>query len=267
MTAPTDPNRFEEMYLDERTAHGLPAATPWDIGGPRNPSFNNSSHSAVIKVRCSILVPDRATMHPLRVQRACRPPALTLRRGELERAKQNAKKAGVSVTSRCGCDQARGAGEQVSTLSSTAPSTTCSAPNRRLPEVLRQGPASGPPIRARGCTCFEFGLRTASTASRCQRSLVEDDFRQVFPAAGWEITYLGPTTYQGNMSAEVVVRGDGHARPRDGRRDEPACWSGCGVIEPWLVDGRVHMPFWEIARHPASARPPWHRPQRDRVDA
>src|SRR5258708_10607293 len=35
MTAPVDPDRFEEMYRDGRTAHGLPAATPWDIGGPQ----------------------------------------------------------------------------------------------------------------------------------------------------------------------------------------------------------------------------------------
>src|ERR1700755_1073192 len=35
MTVPIDPNRFEELYRDERTAHGLPAATPWDIGGPQ----------------------------------------------------------------------------------------------------------------------------------------------------------------------------------------------------------------------------------------
>jgi SAM-dependent methyltransferase len=32
---PTDPTRFEEMYRDERTSHGLPAATPWDVGGPQ----------------------------------------------------------------------------------------------------------------------------------------------------------------------------------------------------------------------------------------
>src|ERR1700739_3147286 len=38
MTAPfdpTDPTRFEEMYRDERMQHGLPTATPWDIGGPQ----------------------------------------------------------------------------------------------------------------------------------------------------------------------------------------------------------------------------------------
>ena len=32
---PTDPTRFEEMYRDDRVSHGLPAATPWDIGGPQ----------------------------------------------------------------------------------------------------------------------------------------------------------------------------------------------------------------------------------------
>jgi hypothetical protein len=34
MTAP-DPTRFEEMYRDDRLSHRLPAATPWDIGGPQ----------------------------------------------------------------------------------------------------------------------------------------------------------------------------------------------------------------------------------------
>jgi len=32
------------------------------------------------------------------------------------------------------------------------------------------------------------------------RSLSEDNFRQVFPGAGWEITYLQPNTYQVNIS-------------------------------------------------------------------
>jgi len=32
-----------------------------------------------------------------------------------------------------------------------------------------------------------------------------NDFRDVLPAAGWEISYLGPTTYQVNLSAEMKV--------------------------------------------------------------
>src|ERR1700742_5381409 len=30
-----DPTRYEKMYADQQTSHGLPAATPWDIGGPQ----------------------------------------------------------------------------------------------------------------------------------------------------------------------------------------------------------------------------------------
>jgi hypothetical protein len=33
--APVDPSRYEKMYRDQQTAQGLPAATPWDIGGPQ----------------------------------------------------------------------------------------------------------------------------------------------------------------------------------------------------------------------------------------
>jgi hypothetical protein len=35
------------------------------------------------------------------------------------------------------------------------------------------------------------------------RSLSEEDFRQVIPAPNWEITYLGPTTYRGNVSVKT----------------------------------------------------------------
>ena len=30
-----DPTRYEKMYADQQVSHGLPAATPWDIGGPQ----------------------------------------------------------------------------------------------------------------------------------------------------------------------------------------------------------------------------------------
>src|ERR1700690_2958316 len=34
-SAQVDPNRYEKMYRDQQVAQGLPAATPWDIGGPQ----------------------------------------------------------------------------------------------------------------------------------------------------------------------------------------------------------------------------------------
>jgi hypothetical protein len=35
VTASGDPTRFDEMYRDDRTTHGLPAATPCYIGRPQ----------------------------------------------------------------------------------------------------------------------------------------------------------------------------------------------------------------------------------------
>jgi hypothetical protein len=44
VTTPVDPTRFDEAYRDDRRAHGLPAATPWDIGGAV--SGNSGVHPA-----------------------------------------------------------------------------------------------------------------------------------------------------------------------------------------------------------------------------
>jgi hypothetical protein len=49
---------------------------------------------------------------------------------------------------------------------------------------------------------FEFGDHNVN-GFKMPRALSEDDFRQVLPVAGWEITYLGPNTYQGNVSVET----------------------------------------------------------------
>ena len=50
---------------------------------------------------------------------------------------------------------------------------------------------------------FEFGEGNVN-GFKMMRSLSENDFRDVLPVGGWEITYLGTTTYQVNMSAETI---------------------------------------------------------------
>src|SRR5262249_56998025 len=50
---------------------------------------------------------------------------------------------------------------------------------------------------------FEFGAHNVN-GFKMMRSLSEKDFRDVLPAGGWEITYLGTTTYQVNISAEQI---------------------------------------------------------------
>jgi SAM-dependent methyltransferase len=90
---------------------------------------------------------------------------------------------------------------------------------------------------------YEFGAHNVN-GLRMPRFLTEDDFHQVLPAAGWEITYLGPTTYQGNVSVEVLEMMA--ARNPDMADEMKPMLERLRVIEPWLIDGRVHMPFWEV---------------------
>ena len=90
---------------------------------------------------------------------------------------------------------------------------------------------------------YEFGEHNVN-GFRMPRSMTADDFREVLPDGGWEITYLGTTTYQGNVSVEVFEMMA--ARNPDMADEMTPLLERLRVIEPWLVDGRVHMPFWEV---------------------
>ena len=76
------------------------------------------------------------------------------------------------------------------------------------------------------------------------RSLSENDFRDVLPVGGWEITYLGTTTYQINMSAETIELMA--ARNPDMAEQAQTLLERFRAMEPWLQGGRVHAPFWEV---------------------
>ena len=90
---------------------------------------------------------------------------------------------------------------------------------------------------------FEFGVHNVNGFSM-PRSLSEDDFRQVLPVGGWEITYLGTTTYQVNVSVETFEM-MAQRNPNMADRVE-SILEQFQAMEPWLVNGRVHAPFWEV---------------------
>jgi hypothetical protein len=90
---------------------------------------------------------------------------------------------------------------------------------------------------------FEFGAHDVN-GFRMPRSLSEDHFRQVFPDAGWEITYLGPTTYQVNLSVQAIEMMLAR-NPDQAEQIEPML-ERFRVMEPWLTNGRAHAPFWEM---------------------
>ncbi len=90
---------------------------------------------------------------------------------------------------------------------------------------------------------FEFGEGNVN-GFKMMRSLSENDFRDVLPVGGWEITYLGTTTYQVNMSAETIELMA--ARNPDMAEQSKSLLERFRAMEPWLVNGRVHAPFWEV---------------------
>ena len=242
MTAPVDPNRFEEMYRDERTAHGLPAATPWDIGGPQ-PVVQQLVALGAIKGE--VLDPGTGPGHHaiLYASKGLSTTGIDASPSAIERARDNARKAGVSVDFQVAdatkLDGLEGRFDTV--VDSAFYHVFSTEPDLQKSYVQALHRATKPGARL-------FMLEFASTYSvngfQMPRGLSEDDFRQVLPAGGWEITYLGPTTYQGNVSVEAFETMA--ARIPDMADEMKPLLERLRVIEPWLVDGRVHMPFWEV---------------------
>jgi len=238
---PADPARFEEMYRDDRLSNGLPAATPWDIGGPQ-PVVRRLV--ALGAVRGEVLDPGTGPGHHA-IYYAAKGYAATGIDGSataLERARDNARKAGVSVDFEL-ADATRldGLEGRFDTVVDCAFYHTFSADaelQKSYARALHRATRPGARLYM-----FEFGAHDVNGFTM-MRSLSEDDFREVLPPAGWEITYLGPTTYLVNMSVETIEMMA--ARNPDMAEQSRALLERFRAMEPWLVDGRVHAPFWEV---------------------
>jgi SAM-dependent methyltransferase len=238
---PTDPTRFEQMYRDERTSHGLPAATPWDIGGPQ-PVVQQLVALGAIKGE--VLDPGTGPGHHA-IYYARKGYSATGIDGSataIERARENAQKAGVSVNFELAdATKLDGLDGRFDTVVDCAFYHTFSTePELQKSYARALHRATKPGARL---YMFEFGKHDVNGFTML-RSLSENDFRDVLPDAGWEITYLGPTTYRVNISAESIemmaARNPGMADQVEEMRKR------FRSMEPWLVDGRVHAPFWEV---------------------
>ncbi|MGF2952660.1 class I SAM-dependent methyltransferase, partial [Mycobacterium sp. THU-M116] len=199
--ASADPTRFEEMYRDERLSNGLPAATPWDIGGPQ-PVVQRLV--ALGAVKGEVLDPGTGPGHHA-IYYAAKGYTATGIDGSaaaLERARENARNAGVSVNFEL-ADATRldGLKGRFDTVVDCAFYHTFSTdPELQKSYVRSLHRATRPGARL---YMFEFGAHDVNGFTM-MRSLSEDDFRDVLPSGGWEITYLGPTTYLVNMSVETI---------------------------------------------------------------
>jgi SAM-dependent methyltransferase len=238
---PTDPTRFEEMYRDDRLSHGLPTATPWDIGGPQ-PVVRQLV--ALGAVKGEVLEPGTGPgYHAIYyASKGYAATGIDGSEGALERARANAQKAGVSVNFELAdATKLDGLDNRFDTVIDCAFYHTFSTDpelQKSYVQALRRATKPGARLYM-----FEFGEHDVN-GFKMMRSLSEDDFRQVLPVGGWEITYLGTTTYQVNMSVETIEMMA--ARNPDMTEDEQTLLDRFRAMEPWLVNGRVHAPFWEV---------------------
>jgi SAM-dependent methyltransferase len=241
MTASTDPSRFEEMYRDERTSHGLPTATPWDIGGPQ-PVVQQLV--ALGAVKGEVLDPGTGPGHHAiyYASKGYTATGIDASPTGLERARENARRAGVSVNFQLAdATKLEGLENRFDTVVDCAFYHTFSDDKELQNSYARaMHRATKPGARL---YMFEFGAHNVN-GFRMPRSLSEDDFRRVLPGAGWEITYLGPTTYQINMSSETFDLM--LARNPDAAEQIKPLAERFRIMEPWLEDGRAHAPFWEV---------------------
>ncbi|HWF29088.1 MAG TPA: methyltransferase domain-containing protein [Mycobacterium sp.] len=238
---PTDPTRFEQMYRDDRLSHGLPTATPWDIGGPQ-PVVQQLVALGVVKGE--VLDPGTGPGHHAiyYASKGYSATGIDGSAGALERARENAQKAGVSVNfEQADATKLDGLDNRFDTVVDCAFYHTFSTePELQQSYVRALRRATKPGARL---YMFEFGEHDVN-GFKMMRSLSEDDFRKVLPVGGWEITYLGTTTYQVNMSAETIELMA--ARNPDMAEQARTLLDRFRAMEPWLVNGRVHAPFWEV---------------------
>ncbi len=238
---PTDPTRFEEMYRDERTSHGLPAATPWDIGGPQ-PVVQQLV--ALGAIRGEVLDPGTGPGHHAiyYASKGYSATGIDGSAGALERARENAQKAGVSVNFELAdATKLEGLDNRFDTVVDCAFYHTFSTdPDLQKSYVQALHRATKPGARL---YMFEFGEHDVN-GFKMMRSLSESDFHDVLPVGGWQITYLGTTTYQVNMSLQTIEMMA--ARNPDMAEQVQTLLERFRAMEPWLVNGRVHAPFWEV---------------------
>jgi SAM-dependent methyltransferase len=241
MTAPTEPDRFEEMYRDDRTSHGLPAATPWDIGGPQ-PVVQQLV--ALGAVKGEVLDPGTGPGHHAIhfASKGLSATGIDASPAAIERAKQNAQAAAVSVDFQVAdATKLEGLENRFDTVVDSAFYHVFAGEDELQKSYLQAlHRATKPGARL---YMFEFGEHNVN-GFRMPRFIPEENFRQLLPAGGWEITYLGRTAYQGNISVETMETMA--ARNPDYADEMEPLLERLRVIEPWLVDGRMHMPFWEV---------------------
>lgn len=162
----------------------------------------------------------------------------------IERARRNAEAAGVPVNFQVGdAIQLTGFADRFDTVIDCAFYNTFSTdPQLGSHYVGALHRATRPGARL---YLFAFGAPGANiNGFAMPRSITGNELRRLLSAGGWDITYLGTTTYQINASVSMFEA----TAARNPGIEEQAHQAAerFRIIEPWLAGNRAHAPFWEV---------------------
>jgi SAM-dependent methyltransferase len=232
------------MYRDERTAHGLPAATPWDIGGPQ-PVVQQLVALGAIKGE--VLDPGTGPGHHAihYASKGLSATGIDASPTAIERARQNAKKAGVSVDFQVAdATKLEGLEDRFDTVVDSAFYHVLmddEAVQTRYAQALHRATTPGAKL-----FMFEFSPHNVNGLQ--WRGIPADNFERVLGASGWRLDYLGGTTYLARFGPETfdaMSRILGDAQGDTVERMQPLQHQ-LSVLGPLLQDYRVHIPVWSV---------------------
>jgi SAM-dependent methyltransferase len=233
---------FDELYRDDRSVDGLPALTPWDIGGPQPVVQQLVAYGAL---RGEVLDPGTGPGHHA-IYFASKGYATTgvdSSPAAIDRARRNARRAGVTVDFRVadatGLD---GFANRFDTVVDSAFYHVFLDDRDIQGQYLRALHRASKP-RAR-LFMFEFGRHNVNGVHF--EGLPADNFERVLPSSGWRIDYLGTTTYQANINPETLANMSQVSRRHDIADRMKPLQDQLRVIAPLLENHRVHMPFWAV---------------------
>ena len=217
MTASVDPTRFDEMYRDDRTTHGLPAATPWDIGGPQPVVKQLVSLGAV---KGEVLDPGTGPGHHAiyYASQGLSSTGIDASPAAIARARANADRAGVPVNFQVAdatkLDGFDGRFDTVVDCAFYHTFSTDEALQKSYFRALHRATKPGAQL-----FMFEFGEHNVNGLAG-PRAIPEENFREMLPG-GRLADHLPRTDHLPDQREHPGVRGDGGAQPRS-RREHAA---------------------------------------------
>ena len=229
----TGGERFDRAYRD--------AATPWDIGGPQPAVRRLVAFGAV---KGDVLDPGTGPGHHAIhfAAHGYRATGIDISETAIQRARRNADAAGVAVNfAVADAKTLDGYHSRFDTVVDTAFYNTFAGDDDTQHGYLRAlHRATRPGARLYLIEAADYNINGFFMPPK----MSADDFRRALPAAGWQISYLGPTSYLVNVSAagfDSQVEQSPDAPPRIRQIAERL-----RAIEPYLDGELVHAPFWEV---------------------